>query len=92
MYPDTPISSSATLVLATCKDNAIGSSLNVTCNTDGTFSGSPNCSCAGGHFESGESCYGEITWQGFLLVANFKYVAKVYVRSDNMFKLPCMEY
>ena len=64
IYPDTPVGTSAATVSAKCKDNAIvslGSSPSITCNTDGTFSGFPSCSCDGGHFESGESCQREIT-------------------------------
>ena len=62
VYPDTPVGSSATTTSARCKDNAMvssGSSLSVTCNTDGTYSGTPSCSCDGGHFESGASCHRE---------------------------------
>ena len=62
VFPDTPIGTSAATVSAKCTDNAMvspGSSLTITCNTDGTFFGSPSCSCDGGHFESGESCHRE---------------------------------
>ena len=63
VYPDTPVGTSALTVSAKCKDNAIvspGSSLSITCNTDGMYSGSPSCSCGGGHFESGDSCQRKI--------------------------------
>ena len=64
VYPDTPIGSSSVMTNGSCKANAAaiwGDSLTITCNTDGTFSGSPSCSCVGGHFQSGEACYREIT-------------------------------
>ena len=64
IYPDTPIGSSSVMTNGSCKANAdvsLGGSLSITCNTDGTFSGSPSCSCVGGHFQSGEACYREIT-------------------------------
>ena len=63
VYPNTPIGASAVTGSASCKPNAavsVGGSLSFTCDTDGTFSGSPSCSCVSGHFQSGESCYGEL--------------------------------
>ena len=71
IYPDTPIGASAETVAASCTDGADvspGSSLSVTCNTDGTFSGSPSCSCSGGYFLSGESCHRKINEYFFTLV------------------------
>ena len=82
VYPDTPISTSATTTDAKCKDNAIvspGSSLSITCNPDGTYSGSPSCSCGGGHFESGQSCHREITIHDFYYVVKFRHVANVWL-------------
>ena len=80
VFPFTPIGSSAATVSAKCTYNAIvspGSSLTITCNTNGTYSGSPSCSCEGGHFESGQSCQREITMHGVLYVVNFRPGAKV---------------
>ena len=61
IYPDTPIGTNADSS-AKCKANAgvvPGGNLNITCNADRTFSGTPSCSCLGGSFQSGEACYRE---------------------------------
>ena len=63
VYPDTPIGNSTTTTSAKCTDSAIvssGSSLTITCNTDGTFSAVPSCFCGSGQFESGGNCHREI--------------------------------
>ena len=47
-YPATPApSSESTTVIAECADNArrVSSSLSVTCSSDGSWSGSPQCQC-----------------------------------------------
>ena len=95
VYPNTPIGSSAVTTSASCKANAAvspGSSLSITCNTDGTFSGSPSCYCKGGHFQLGETCYGEIIHYQF---ASYKPYAcanvYMYIKSNYTLKilLPC---
>ena len=62
VYPSTPIGASAANTSASCKANAIVSpntSLSIVCKTNGAFSGSPECLCAGGYFSTGKACYGE---------------------------------
>ena len=69
VYPKTPVGDRALTALASCKANATvspGSSLSITCNTNGTYSNSPDCSCIGGHIESGEACYGETVYIHYL--------------------------
>ena len=64
VYPGTPIGSSSVMTNSSCKNNAdvsLDGSLSITCNANGTFSGSPSCSCIGGHIQSGEACDREIT-------------------------------
>ena len=63
VYPETPIGHGGVTSLASCKANAgvsQGGSLSFICYPIGTFSGSPSCSCLGGHIQSGEACYREI--------------------------------
>ena len=79
MYPNTPVGASDVTTSASCEANAAvnpGASLSITCNTDGTYSGSPNCSCAGGYLLTGETCTGEIM-QWTCICAN------VYVKSKH---------
>ena len=62
VYPRTPIGANAVNTSASCKANAVVSpntSLSVVCNTNGKFSGSPQCLCEGGYFSTGKTCYGE---------------------------------
>ena len=62
IYPNTPIGASAVVSSASCKANAIVSPnafLRIVCNTNGTYSGSPNCSCVSGYFSMGGICKGK---------------------------------
>ena len=59
IYPDTPVGSRAVNTSASCVANADvspGSSLNITCSTDGTYAGSPSCSCEDGYVQVGANC------------------------------------
>ena len=63
VYPVVPIGETGVPANASCSDRfapSPGSSLSITCNPDGTFSGSPDCStCIGGHFMFNGDCFGE---------------------------------
>ena len=63
IYPETPIGASGVSTSASCAANAtlsLGSSLSITCGTNGSYSGSPTCSCVDGYFLAGETCNGKI--------------------------------
>ena len=63
VYPSTPIGGAGVSATASCSGEfapSLGSSLSITCNPDGSFSGTPNCSsCIGGHFMFNGQCLGE---------------------------------
>ena len=62
IYPQTPIGENPVPVMASCATGAVispGSSMDITCNKDGTYSGNPSCSCDGGYFDYNGQCYGE---------------------------------
>ena len=54
MYPETPTGTSAVSVTHQCIANAEVNGGGLMCNTDGSWSGSPSCSCVSGN------CHGEI--------------------------------
>ena len=57
IYPETPTGTSAVSVTYQCMANA---EVRLMCNTDGSWSGSPSCSCIPGHILDGGNCRGEI--------------------------------
>ena len=60
MYPETPTGTSVVSVTHQCIANAEVSGGGLMCNTDGSWSGSPSCSCVSGHILDGGNCQGEI--------------------------------
>ena len=72
VYPSIPVGDTTVPATASCSGSfapSPGSSLDITCNPDGTFSGSPDCSiCQGGHFMSSGQCLRK-TWLTKLLKA-----------------------
>ena len=60
MYPETPTGTSAVSVTHQCIANAEVSGGGLMCNTDGSWSGSPSCSCVSGHILDGGNCQGSI--------------------------------
>ena len=60
-YPETPTGTSAVSVTHQCVANADRvSGGGLMCNTDGSWSGSPSCSCVAGHILNGRNCQGSI--------------------------------
>ena len=61
-YPETPTSAIAVSVAHQCADNAVVSGGVLVCNPDGTWSGSPLCSCAPGYRLDQSTCKGTIRY------------------------------
>ena len=57
-YPLTPAGNSAVSVTHQCKANAEVSGGGLVCHTDGSWSGSPSCSCVPGHILNRGNCEG----------------------------------
>ena len=60
IYPETPTGTSAVSVTHQCIANAEVSGGGLMCNTDGSWSGSPSCSCVSGYILNGGNCQGSI--------------------------------
>ena len=64
VYPVVPVGVTEVLATASCAETfqlSPGSSLSITCNTNGMFSGSPDCStCIGGYFMRNGGCFGKL--------------------------------
>ena len=64
VYPVVPVGVTDVPATASCAETfqlSPGSSLSITCNTNGMFSGSPDCStCIGGYFMLNGGCFGKM--------------------------------
>ena len=73
IYPETPTGTSAVSVTHQCTANADVNGVGLMCNTDGSWSGSPSCSCAPGHILNGGNCQGN-----FVLIIDCVYVYNIF--------------
>ena len=84
VYPSTPVGDSTVPTTASCSGSFASnpsSSLDITCNPDGTFSGSPNCSiCQGGHIMSSGQCHRKLCPAGNAIVRHTFKVPVNYVQ------------
>ena len=58
LYPETPAPLTHVSVEANCVSNAAGTGLTLMCNSEGVWSGTPQCQCNPGYRTEGSSCTG----------------------------------
>ena len=70
-YPETPTGIAAVSVTHQCAANANINGRGLMCNPDGSWSGSPSCSCVPGHTRNRDTCQGILN---FLLIKKRMFV------------------